>query len=168
MAAVTRNVKKLSKEFIDKKINEWAEDGVLGALSDLENMDKEENGEVSEDNAENLQKAALNGHSQQIASQKSGKKSKPWKKKKLQFIRKMFPDRFILFLQMEYTLKRKIFSQGCRTPYVVWLRIAILNIIKITRWGSLTEITRGLWHVLKSLMITSAFREASGKSCQKS
>ena len=53
--------------------------------SDLENMDKEENGEVSEDNAENLQKAALNGHSQQIASQKSGKKSKPWKKKKLQF-----------------------------------------------------------------------------------
>ena len=66
------------------------------------------------------------------------------------------------------TLKRKIFSQGCRTPYVVWLRIAILNIIKITRWGSLTEITRGLWHVLKSLMITSAFREASGKSCQKS
>ena len=80
-----QNVKKLSKEFIDKKINEWAEDGVLGALSDLENMDKEENGEVSEDNAENLQKAALNGHSQQIASQKSGKKSKPWKKKKLQF-----------------------------------------------------------------------------------
>lgn len=80
-----QNVKKLSKEFIDKKINEWAEDGVLGALSDLENMDKEENGEVSEDNAENLQKAALNGHSQQTASQKSGKKSKPWKKKKLQF-----------------------------------------------------------------------------------
>ena len=34
---------------------------------------------------ENLQKAALNGHSQQTASQKSGKKSKPWKKKKLQF-----------------------------------------------------------------------------------
>ena len=48
-------------------------------------MDKEENGEVSEDTAENLQKAALNGHSQQTASQKSGKKSKPWKKKKLQF-----------------------------------------------------------------------------------
>ena len=80
-----QNVKKLSKEFIDKKINEWAEDGVLGALSDLENMDKEENGEVSEDNVENLQKAALNGHSQQTASQKSGKKSKPWKKRKLQF-----------------------------------------------------------------------------------
>src|SRR5699024_7625773 len=57
-----QNVKKLSKEFIDKKINEWAEDGVLGALSDLENMDEEENGEVSEDNVENLQKAALNGH----------------------------------------------------------------------------------------------------------
>ena len=49
----------------------------------LKNMDKEENGEVSEDTAENLQKAALNGHSQQTASQKSGKKSKPWKKKKL-------------------------------------------------------------------------------------
>lgn len=80
-----QNVKKLSKEFIDKKINEWSEDGVLGALADLENIDEEENGEVSEDNVENLQKAALNGHSQQTASQKSGKKSKPWKKKKLQF-----------------------------------------------------------------------------------
>ena len=82
-----KNVKKLSKEFIEKKINEWSEDGVLGALADPGDIDGEEAEEKSRANIDSLAagQTELNGQSQQITSQESGKKSKPWKKKKIQF-----------------------------------------------------------------------------------
>ena len=37
-----QNVNKISKAFIEKKISEWSEDGVLRVLADVENIDEEE------------------------------------------------------------------------------------------------------------------------------
>ena len=79
-----QKVKKLPKEFIEKKINEWSEDGVLGVLA--ENMDEAETEDASGYSGESLpaEKAEQNGQTQQAKSRKFDKKLKPWKKKKLQ------------------------------------------------------------------------------------
>ena len=62
-----QRVKKISKAFIEKKINEWSEDGILGVLADEENADGEEKEDKVKDTVEGL------------------KKSKPWKKKTFRF-----------------------------------------------------------------------------------
>ena len=70
-----QNVNKISKAFIEKKISEWSEDGVLGVLADIENIDEEEKDD----------KIDSGGLKQQKINRESSKKSKPWKKKKFQF-----------------------------------------------------------------------------------
>ena len=65
-----QNVKKLSKEFIEKKINEWSEDGVLGTLADFGDIDGEEEEGKSRANIDSLAagQTELNIRSQHVTS----------------------------------------------------------------------------------------------------
>ena len=65
-----QNVKKLSKEFIEKKINEWSEDGVLGTLADFGDIDGEEEEGKSRANIDSLAagQTELNSRSQHVTS----------------------------------------------------------------------------------------------------
>ena len=130
-----RRVRKLSKEFIEEKINEWSEGGILGALSGMEESEEQNEKNLSSDTVDALytEQTDLNEKIHEDTKQKSGKRSKPW--------------------------KRKIYSRGCRMLSAVWLHTAVRNIIKILRWVSPQEITRELSHVRRILMSISAFQE---------
>src|SRR5699024_1951364 len=112
--------------------------------------------------------AALNDHSQQTASQKSGKKSKPWKKKKLQFYPEDVSGQVHLVLANGIYVEKENLQPRMQNTLRRMAAYSNPQYYKNHAMGFSAEITRGLWHVLKILMIISAFREGSKKACQKS